>query len=217
MDEQQKRQLESEICAVVQGMQRSHEGWVPLAEIGGALGSAGISYRTYGYEKLRPFLEEFQKVLAFHEVQEPGKTPVFFVKPRGEGEPELPADRPKPAAAEPGKQKVPTSEMHLTDWTFVPWALRDHLAELCLPEKWYYGDQPEPGKELSILNNYLDNTFRRLCYEGKVVIRVDPANGEEYAAFSTGLVDRKYEYIYALMQKNIVRTRDSIGFCWTLW
>ena len=42
MDEQQKRQLESEICAVVQGMQ----GWVPLAEIGGALGSAGISYRT---------------------------------------------------------------------------------------------------------------------------------------------------------------------------
>ena len=39
MDEQQKRQLESEICAVVQGMQRSHEGWVPLAEIGGALGS----------------------------------------------------------------------------------------------------------------------------------------------------------------------------------
>lgn len=67
--------------------------------------------------------------------------------------------------------------MHLTEWTFVPWALRDHLAELCLPEKWYYGDQPEPGKELSILNNYLDNTFRRLCYEGKVVIRVDPANG----------------------------------------
>lgn len=46
MDDQQKRQLESEICAVVQGMQRSHEGWVPLAEIGGALGSAGISYRT---------------------------------------------------------------------------------------------------------------------------------------------------------------------------
>lgn len=108
---------------------------------------------------------------------------MFFVKPRGEGEPELPADRPKPAAVEPGKQKVPTSEMHLTEWTFVPWALRDHLAELCLPEKWYYGDQPEPGKELSILNNYLDNTFRRLCYEGKVVIRVDPANGEEYAAF----------------------------------
>ena len=63
MDEQQKRQLESEICAVVQGMQRSHDGWVPLAEIGGALGSAGISYRTYGYEKLRPFLEEFQMSL----------------------------------------------------------------------------------------------------------------------------------------------------------
>ena len=55
MDEQQKRQLESEICAVVQGMQRSHDGWVPLAEIGGALGSAGISYRTYGYEKLGLF------------------------------------------------------------------------------------------------------------------------------------------------------------------
>lgn len=213
MDEQQKRQLESEICAVVQGMQRSHEGWVPLAEIGGALGSAGISYRTYGYEKLRPFLEEFQNILEFHEVQEPGKTPVFFVKPRGEGEPELPADRPKPAAAEPGKQKVPTSEMHLTEWTFVPWALRDHLAELCLPEKWYYGDQPEPGKELSILNNYLDNTFRRLCYEGKVVIRVDPANGEEYAAFNTGLVDRKYEYIYALMQKN---TRADARQYWFL-
>lgn len=107
MDEQQKRQLESEICAVVQGMQRSHEGWVPLAEIGGALGSAGISYRTYGYEKLRPFLEEFQNVLAFHEVQEPGKTPVFFVKPRREGEPELPADRPNRQRRNPANRRYP--------------------------------------------------------------------------------------------------------------
>lgn len=167
MDEQQKRQLESEICAVVQGMRdptrdgfrlrKSAEHWAAreflIAPM--AMRSCGLFWRSsrMSWSSMR--------------CRSPGKTPVFFVKPRGEGEPEPPADRPKPAAAEPGKQKVPTSEMHLTDWTFVPWALRDHLAELCLPEKWYYGDKPEPGKELSILNNYLDNTFRRLCYEGE--------------------------------------------------
>ena len=34
------------------------------------------------------------------------------------------------------------------------------------------------------------------------MLRMREHAGEEYAAFNTGLVDQKYEYIYALFKKN---------------
>lgn len=76
-----------------------------------------------------------------------------------------------------------------------------------MPERWsFYPDAAPP--DYSILKSYLANTFRRLTFEQKIRIVQDPdrpADTEEYAAFNTGLVDRKYAYIYALFKRN---TRD---------
>lgn len=101
----------------------------------------------------------------------------------------------------PLKEREPSENSWLTSWASIPSFRYKTLAELALPEQWYYGATPPDGEEYPILKNYLLYTFKRLCAEGKVMISVDRERNEEYAAFNTGLVDRKYECIYALFKE----------------
>ncbi len=103
------------------------------------------------------------------------------------------------------REKKPTKDTWLFNWAFVHDEKIKALSELALPEKWYYGSQPAPSKEqFPILKNYLAYTFRRLVLEEKVPFATDTEHMSqgEYAAFNTGLVDKKYEYIYALFKQN---------------
>ena len=100
----------------------------------------------------------------------------------------------------PTKECEPSENSRLTSWASIPSSRYKSLAELALPEQWYYGATPPNGEEYPILKNYLQYTFKRLCAEGKIIIRTDQERNEEYAAFNTGLVDRKYESIYALFK-----------------
>jgi cold shock CspA family protein len=88
----------------------------------------------------------------------------------------------------------------LVDWAYlrhIPTAL-NQLAELALPERWEFKEAaPEPERHKPILYSYLIHTFGRLVLENKVVIS---ASGN-FAAFNTGLVDRRYEPIYALFRR----------------
>lgn len=74
----------------------------------------------------------------------------------------------------------------------------EELAGMALPEKWYFGSQPTPGRQYELLENYLNYTFIRLLHEGKIL---ESASGM-LAAFNTGLVDKKYEPIFALFEPN---------------
>ena len=67
------------------------------------------------------------------------------------------------------------------------------------PEKWSYGDAGDNG----ILKGYLENTFRRLYEEGKVM------EEKEYALFHTGLFNQYYQPIYAYFVPNIVPDRQK--------
>lgn len=103
------------------------------------------------------------------------------------------------------REKNPTKDTWLFNWAFIHDEKIKALSELALPEKWYYGSQPAPSKEqFPILKNYLAYTFRRLVLEEKVLFATDTEHMSqgEYAAFNTGLVDKKYEYIYALFKQN---------------
>ena len=103
------------------------------------------------------------------------------------------------------REKKPTKDTWLFNWAFIHDEKIKALSELALPEKWYYGSQPAPSKEqFPILKNYLAYTFRRLVLEEKVPFATDTEHMSqgEYAAFNTGLVDKKYEYIYALFKQN---------------
>src|SRR5690606_15098229 len=66
---------------------------------------------------------------------------------------------------------------------------------LALPERWYY-QNPNPKFQYPILAKYLKYTFYRLTQEkGKIL------ENENFSAFNTGLVDRRYEPIYAFFEK----------------
>ncbi len=69
------------------------------------------------------------------------------------------------------------------------------LSELALPERWSYKNV-DPNYPNPILAAYIKYTFYRLMKERKVL-----CNGQ-YAAFNTGLVNRFYDPIYALFDKN---------------
>lgn len=100
-------------------------------------------------------------------------------------------------------ERVPNKDSWLFKWASISNESIRRLAELALEEPWYYGEPPrEDQEQYPLLKNYLAYTFKRLTSEGKVRFENDLERNEEYAAFNTGLVDKKYECIYALFKKN---------------
>lgn len=103
-----------------------------------------------------------------------------------------------------------TASADLKTWAwipFVPFTAKDHksypsalamLASQALPERWHFGDQDVAGTSYPILRSYIAYTFVRLRHEDKVATS---ANGD-WAAFNTGLVDKLYDPIYALFERN---------------
>jgi len=117
---------------------------------------------------------------------------------------------PEPAAIPATRAPArPSSHDHdLTSWAFIVfkefvtregrtiYSVLPDLAGMALEERWFFGAKPDPANPFPILENYLRYTFLRLRRESKVLDR----NG--WAAFNTGLVDRLYDPIYALLEKN---------------
>ena len=190
------------------------EGWVDLAQVGGALTLTGFDYKAMGFMKLRLFLNALSDSLDFKE-ENPGmgKSPVVYLRFKG-NMPVAHLSQGTSAAAPFNNAlkgiREPSPEVKLFKWALIlPMRYRE-LAALALPEKWYYGDQPPKGPDdLPILRSYLLYTFKRLCHEKKVLLSTDQKGGE-YAAFNTGLVDTKYEYIYAFFTKN---TQSGGPYC----
>lgn len=109
-------------------------------------------------------------------------------------------------------QKYPGKDAWLYNWAIVSAAKLRQLTQLALEERWHYGEQSSSPDDYPILKNYLAYTFKRLSFEGKIAFAEDTVRGDEYAAFNTGLVDRKYENIYALFKKNTMYP----GYYWYL-
>ncbi len=105
---------------------------------------------------------------------------------------------------------VPANE--LKSWAYVPYvpyrtregrdysSVLEHLASLALDERWHFGEKPNPRAPYPILSNYLVYTFAKLRHDGKVLEK-DTVGGS-WAVFNTGLVDRLYDPIFALFEKN---------------
>lgn len=232
MDAMEHNKIRSQLIELIWQMQGEYAEWVPLAKLGAAMGLRGLSYKDYGFPKLRPFLDEFAYILEFYEDHD-GRTPVYYARLLEGVEPgtELPEDTEtdEPAQETPVAAPVkpyapvqntavrePSATVRLTDWANISNARYGVLAELALEERWYYGnseDLAEAKNKFPILKNYLIYTFMRLCHEGKVCLATDPQTGEEYAAFNTGLVDRKYEYIYAIFKPE---SKYSSTYYWYL-
>ena len=76
-----------------------------------------------------------------------------------------------------------------------------NLAKMALPEDWGNGRNGFQEYPFPILFQYFHNTFARLQDEDKIVeLTADPE--KSMAAFNTGLVDKRYEPIFALFEPN---------------
>lgn len=106
-----------------------------------------------------------------------------------------------PERATRTRSRVPTG-YHLLDWAYLGY-LPNVLAELAglalKGDRWEFKNTPRnPERPFPILHSYLMHTFGRLVLEKKVVVNEQAS----LAAFNTGLVDRRYEQIYALFSPN---------------
>ena len=102
----------------------------------------------------------------------------------------------------------------LLDWAYLghlPKVLGE-LQEFALDERWEFKNKPrDPDRPLPILYNHLLHTYGRLVFEGKVLVNDDAG----LTALNTGLVDSRYEMVYALFLPNRhPRTKWRLeGFC----
>ena len=84
------------------------------------------------------------------------------------------------------------------------------LAERAIPEEWDFESGIEP--QYKILRQYIKYTFSRLLAEKKICITKD----EQFAAFNTGLVDNRYDDIFACFTPNPIDNSTKwrfAGFC----
>ena len=217
---EERAALTPKVREAVRSAVSNAEGWVNLSGVGEALKENGVDVKQLGFQKILPFLEQFPELLALkHEPTASGKAWVAFARLRADerreedGKAEKTAARPHAfrfGVSEPrtAEGKFPSKDSWLFHWSRIPNLKIKELAEKALPEKWYYGAANAADAEnYPILKNYLAYTFKRLVFEDKILYG-DVADavhtGEEYAAFNTGLVDQKYEYIYALFKKNTI-------------
>ncbi len=112
-----------------------------------------------------------------------------------------------------GKSRLPVNDL-LFDWAYLgylPDVLRE-LAGLALQERWEFKNEPRSAERpLPILFSYLLHTFGRLVLERKVLVNEKAS----CAAFNTGLVDPRYEEIYAFFaaQDDPRAPWQLAGFC----
>lgn len=115
-----------------------------------------------------------------------------------------------PARRPDGK---PANE-RLLDWAYLGY-LPNMLAELkglALPEDWEFKNTaPNTERPAPILYSYLFQTYGKLVLEDKVLVNLSAG----IAAFNTGLVDSRYEPIYAVLasQDDPRRQWQLSGFC----
>lgn len=200
----------------------NRDGWFHLADFGSTLRTLGFDFKSQGYFKLSHFLGDYSDLVELKQ-DESHEPPVILGKliedtrkaeqadlPRKV----LPTVQPKLSTrkieqADSPRKVLPTVQPKLTPKSSIPanalsdWAYVDikrvlkQLKDIALEERWSYSEDSESGHQYPILYNYLIYTFYRLTQEnGKIIEQ------EDFAAFNTGLVDKRYETIYALFQKN---------------
>jgi hypothetical protein len=188
---------------------KKKRGWIHLSEFAVALKAKGFDFRKTGHFKLSHFLSSFPDMILIkedddfdppltliHVLNEYVRTPTPVIE--------------SPKTKTPKVENAAKSRPSLLQWAWMgdfKYTLRV-LSEFALPEQWYYGHTRRTDY-YPILGNYLIYTFFRLQKENKV------RECEDYAAFNTGLVDKKYKQIFALFQKtnNYTQNWEFKYFC----
>lgn len=192
-----REKLLAELKSIINNFQ-DENGWTDLALIGNYLSLKGINFKAYGFLKLKEFIQEFQPDLELR-IDNSFDVPVAYCR-----------------ICEGCENSVKQSNLYYRERVqnkILSWAwMGDYrqtiqdLKNLALRERWYYKTQ-NPRFPFPILTKYLTYTFYRLASENNKI-----SMGDRYAAFNTGLVDKRYEPIFALFEKNKIPGKQEWYF-----
>ncbi len=212
MEDKNREIVCEQIIETVKILENPPSPWVGLADLGNTLRGQGISCREYGYQKLKTFLESFDELLEFKTTDDEDKPPVYYVRLKEKYR--TPTDCESKIAPEytfKRECKEYTADMRFSDWAFIHSDKYEALVKMALEEEWGKIDRVkfsvEENREIHYsrypkLENYITNTARRLAHEKKILYATNSSDGAKYAAFNTGLVDKSYDWIYALFKEN---------------
>lgn len=175
------------------------DGWIRLATLGPLLLENGLNYKELGHYRLTNFIEAHLDIVDI-KVNESYKVPVHFVTLREQ-----------PARTPDSTPRIDTPKNALTNWAYLKHyhTTIKRLKDFALDERWHYKTQ-NPEFPFPILSSYLNYTFYKLTREKDKIL-----NNDKYAAFNSGLVDKRYEAIYVLFEKNESYTQPwkLVDFC----
>ena len=83
-------------------------------------------------------------------------------------------------------------------WNTITEDLKVLKNQIALQENWSFIENPSDD-EFSILTNYIKYTFSKLWLEKQFFVGIDG----RYSVMNTGLVNKNYQYIYILFEKNV--------------
>lgn len=193
------------------------DGWTDLATLAPLLSVTGIKYETFGFTKLKPFIEAMQAFI----IRSDEQTGLPIVRLKQEGEEDAP-----PICTNKKKNKKNRAFDELMAFAYFP--KRDRKSEIngfrqavaiLAEEKALKGEAWDYGKESTgeyrILQSYLTHTFVRLKKEDENVEKEEDKKLREKdgnLVFNTGLVDSLFEPIYAWFEENTNENRQRWAF-----
>ncbi len=86
---------------------------------------------------------------------------------------------------------------HYAQWTKYLEDLKILKNQLALSENWSFKQKPEDD-DFPILKNYINYTFAKAWRDKQIFLSIDG----RYSVFNTGLVNRNYQYIYIVFERN---------------
>lgn len=204
----EKQEIRNKLLSSINKHKDSNE-WTNLVKVGPSLKESGVDYKALGYEKLFQLVKEHKDCINWRVDNITPTVTVIYVREKTPSEKrrflaiQNAQDNPISVTSDPANA--------LTNWASLGdfSKIFEDLKSLSLNERWFFSDS-NPNQPYPILVKYLKYTFFRLRQEGDKIIEL-----ENYAAFNTGLVDKRYEPIYAMFAKtpNALRKWRFEGFC----
>lgn len=193
MDESKKKEFADILVKTLEAAEKSPVGLpIDLAQLGGIIRGLfpGFSSQSYGCDKLKTLLQEYPELVEL--VRDESVYPPRYFARRAGDENKVGDDTPS-AVRNAGRPNKTKGVGTLRDFALIIHRRWHELAQLALK-----GENWGSSRELPLLQNFVKHTFTRLCYENKICFSPDG----KFAAFNTGLVDDRYQPIYALCEKN---------------
>ncbi|MBS5449985.1 MAG: DUF3825 domain-containing protein [Coriobacteriia bacterium] len=185
---------------------------IPMATVSHALNEAGVDRESFGFKKMKAFLAELTSFLSFTDIIANGVPQRLVTIHEQPGWAAPTTSAPETAKPRPSRPQAssPSKELERFAWLGSWNSFLSQLAAMALPESWDFDapdERPSGQRPFAILKSFICTTFYRLKLEDKVLVNEEGT----FAAFNTGLFDRRYDDIYACFEPSGAGESDELA------